>query len=254
MHIVLFGLMSRLKAIWLIIFLAAMIVVAPMIVFGATVKGTVYNIYLDELDKAVLTIDTTPQQTFVSKNGVYSFEVPNGNFKLLAMYDENGTMYKTEEDVVIANDGEYVIDLILVPQIDDEDILDNTTDEAFATFEQETSNIGLVITLVMILFLLLYILFTKTHFIKEDVSEKKEETNQASNDIEEALPDTVDDADYGNKLVVFLKERDGRATQKEIRKQFPLSEAKISLLIAELESKQIVKKIKKGRSNIIILN
>ena len=150
MHIVLFGLMSRLKAIWLIIFLAAMIVVAPMIVFGATVKGTVYNIYLDELDKAVLTIDTTPQQTFVSKNGVYSFEVPNGNFKLLAMYDENGTMYKTEEDVVIANDGEYVIDLILVPQIDDEDILDNTTDEAFATFEQETSNIGLVITLVMI--------------------------------------------------------------------------------------------------------
>ena len=68
------------------------------------------------------------------------------------------------------------------------------------------------------------------------------------------MPDTVDDADYGNKLVVFLKERDGRATQKEIRKQFPLSEAKISLLIAELESKQIVKKIKKGRSNIIILN
>ncbi len=253
MHIVLFGLMSRLKAFWMIFLLAAMIAVTTTIVLGATVKGTVYNIYLDELDKAVLTIDTTPQQTLVSKNGIYSFEVPNGNFKLLAMYDDNGTIYRAEEDVVITSDGEYAIDLILVPQIGDEDILDNTTDESFATFEQETSNIGLVITLVMVLFLLLYIVFTKTHFIKEDVPEKKEETGQV-NTAEPIVTDISGDADYSEKLVAFLKERDGRATQKEIRKQFPLSEAKISLLIAELESKQIVKKIKKGRSNIIILN
>ena len=43
-------------------------------------------------------------------------------------------------------------------------------------------------------------------------------------------------------------------TQKEIRKHFAMGEAKISLLITELEALNKIKKIKKGRSNVIILN
>ncbi|MCK5026255.1 MAG: winged helix-turn-helix transcriptional regulator, partial [Nanoarchaeota archaeon] len=54
-------------------------------------------------------------------------------------------------------------------------------------------------------------------------------------------------------IVEVIRKNGGRTTQKEIRKQIPLSEAKISLMIAELEDKGIVKKIKKGRGNIIIL-
>ena len=56
-----------------------------------------------------------------------------------------------------------------------------------------------------------------------------------------------------NKIVDILKKEGGRATQKDIRKEAPLSEAKISLMIAELEHKGIIKKIKKGRGNIIVL-
>jgi len=52
----------------------------------------------------------------------------------------------------------------------------------------------------------------------------------------------------------IIKKEDGRTTQKEIRKQLPLSEAKVSLIITELEEKGVVKKIKKGRGNVIILN
>ena len=51
----------------------------------------------------------------------------------------------------------------------------------------------------------------------------------------------------------MLKEEGGRATQKAKRKEIQLSEAKISLMIEELEHKGIVEKIKKGRGNIIIL-
>ncbi|MEK6827817.1 MAG: hypothetical protein AABX78_00550, partial [Nanoarchaeota archaeon] len=54
-------------------------------------------------------------------------------------------------------------------------------------------------------------------------------------------------------LIKIIKKEDGRTTQKDIRKQIPLSEAKISLMIAELEHKGIIEKIKKGRGNIIIL-
>ena len=42
--------------------------------------------------------------------------------------------------------------------------------------------------------------------------------------------------------------------QKDLRKQLMLSEAKVSLMISELESLNKLKRIKKGRANIIVLN
>jgi uncharacterized membrane protein len=51
----------------------------------------------------------------------------------------------------------------------------------------------------------------------------------------------------------IIRTEGGRTTQKEIRKQLPLSEAKVSLIIAEMEAKGLIQKIRKGRGNIIIL-
>ncbi|MBN2458300.1 hypothetical protein JXB31_04180 [Candidatus Woesearchaeota archaeon] len=56
------------------------------------------------------------------------------------------------------------------------------------------------------------------------------------------------------QAVLNILKKEKRITQKEIRKQLPDSEAKISLVISEFESKGIIKKIKKGRGNIIIYN
>jgi len=53
-------------------------------------------------------------------------------------------------------------------------------------------------------------------------------------------------------ILSFIDKEGGRTTQKDIRKNFPQSEAKISLMIAELEEKGLIKRIKKGRGNIII--
>jgi uncharacterized membrane protein len=50
-----------------------------------------------------------------------------------------------------------------------------------------------------------------------------------------------------------VRSEGGRTTQKDLRRAIPYSEAKISLMIAELESQGKLKKIKKGRGNIIIL-
>ena len=62
----------------------------------------------------------------------------------------------------------------------------------------------------------------------------------------------IDDLSEEDFLEIIKKEG-GRTTQKDIRKEIPLSEAKTSLMIAELEHKGIIEKIKKGRGNIIIL-
>ncbi|MBW3003954.1 hypothetical protein KY337_05290, partial [Candidatus Woesearchaeota archaeon] len=61
------------------------------------------------------------------------------------------------------------------------------------------------------------------------------------------------DDDISANVLEFIKQREGRVTQKEIRKEFPSSEAKISLVLTELQQKGRIEKIKKGRGNIIIL-
>jgi uncharacterized membrane protein len=55
------------------------------------------------------------------------------------------------------------------------------------------------------------------------------------------------------QIVDFIVAQEGRATQKEIRKHMPQSEAKVSLMLADLVQRAIVTKIKKGRGNIIVL-
>ena len=59
------------------------------------------------------------------------------------------------------------------------------------------------------------------------------------------------DKDLG-KILNFLDQEGGRTTQKEIRKQFAYSEAKVSLMIDELQEKGLIKKVKKGRGNLIL--
>jgi len=54
-------------------------------------------------------------------------------------------------------------------------------------------------------------------------------------------------------LVSYLIKNDGRASQTDITKELYLSKAKVSMMITELEDKGMVKRIKRGRGNIIIL-
>ncbi|HIH23709.1 TPA: hypothetical protein HA251_01610 [Candidatus Woesearchaeota archaeon] len=54
-------------------------------------------------------------------------------------------------------------------------------------------------------------------------------------------------------IITVLENEDGRATQKELRRHIPCSEAKMSMMLTELEHKRRIERIKKGRGNIIIL-
>tara|TARA_Y100000034_G_scaffold136719_1_gene215168 strand:- start:4236 stop:4595 length:360 start_codon:yes stop_codon:yes gene_type:complete len=93
---------------------------------------------------------------------------------------------------------------------------------------------------------LIYVLFPKK-FKKHLEEEFEVEEREKKEEIEE-----LNDEDMG-KVLSILKREGGRINQKDLRKMFAMSEAKMSLLISELEAKNKVEKIKKGRGNIIIL-
>ncbi|MDD1745603.1 MAG: hypothetical protein LUQ20_07355 [Candidatus Methanoperedens sp.] len=55
-----------------------------------------------------------------------------------------------------------------------------------------------------------------------------------------------------HELYALIMKKGGRVTQKELRGEMKCSEAKVSLMLDDLEDRGYLKKIKKGRSNIII--
>jgi uncharacterized membrane protein len=131
----------------------------------------------------------------------------------------------------VKQDGVYRIDLILFPVIESE-IIEESQEEILKDEYFEESNDYLPLFILSIIVLMIIILIFVIRLKKEEKRLEKAD-------------------DYLTKIVNIL-EREKRVTQKQIRKEVPLSEAKISLMISELESEGIVEKIKKGRGNILI--
>ena len=72
-------------------------------VSAATIKGTVYSFDLEKRPDSIITVNTNPTQTFVSKDGTYSFELEPGNYLITAVYYSNNELEaKTIENIVLA--------------------------------------------------------------------------------------------------------------------------------------------------------
>jgi len=221
-----------------------MIMMIPL-ASAATIHGNVYDYSLNLLKDAKVEIDTTPQQVIVSKEGSYSFSAPIGSYHITASKED----IRTKENITVIDDGNYIVDLILLESIDDDTEL--LQDEDISVDPSETgtnSYIMFSIIALAAIILLAGITYLTQRFVKaRNYDEDKEQPKEKASD------DKIVEGSL-EKLVSIIKNEGGRATQKDIRKRLGLSEAKISLMVAELESKGIVKKIKKGRGNIIILS
>lgn len=227
-------------------FLSAMSILFVLFIsassFAATIKGNVYDLELDNIQDAVVQINSTPIQTFVSKEGAYVFEVPEGKYLIYAKQDEKDLFAK--EKITIVKDGVFVVDLILFPNLEEEEFLFNETEEEIE--EEETPIFSYVILISLFLLIILF-------FIRMESKNKTEAVqNKPATDHQQPTTNKLDE--LAQQILDFIKKEQGRVTQKEIREQFPLSEAKISLIITELEEKGFVKKIKRGRGNIITAN
>lgn len=202
---------------------------------AANIHGTIYDMSLKKVENAIVEIDTTPNQRMVSVNSSYSLNVPKGDYTITASYNDGVTVQKTEEKISVIDEGNYVLDLFLFIDISEEEELFDETDIDISV--PYKTNAWPYLLAGFVLLLILSAIYYFSRYRKKQIEKKISKIENRDLD----------------KIILILKKHQGRATQKEIRKEIPLSEAKISLMISELESEGKIKRIKKGRGNIIIL-
>ncbi|MBI4448716.1 hypothetical protein HY641_01660 [Candidatus Woesearchaeota archaeon] len=220
---------------------------------AAVLSGSIYDLSLSLVPRAVVSINTTPAQRDVVTDGRYAFVVEPGNYTLAAE-DVRGVRVegRAVEVVEVRGSGNYTIDLILEPVLD-EDL--GTVDLPALPIEEIVKNKSQLMWLAWLLGIAAVVevayLISKRRGLEDEKSAEHGDIPPRG----EATPMPLehDPAADITKALAFIKEAGGRATQKDLRKTFPCSEAKVSLILTEMEHKGLVTKIKKGRGNVIVL-
>lgn len=88
----------------------------------ATISGKVYSWdTFEPLENAVVQVNSTPSQSMVAKLGVYSFDLEPGEYLITASYYQNSTLiYSAEESIEVKGEGNYNVDLLLLPVYSEE--------------------------------------------------------------------------------------------------------------------------------------
>jgi uncharacterized membrane protein len=227
------------KEYWAAYLLFLLVLASP--VLGAVIHGSVYDLELNTLSQAVVEIDSTPKQVMVSRNGSYEFAVFPGGYIITAKHPKLDL--SAQENLTIAVEGTYVLDLILFPDLEAEDeLLGEALDvEDYEEPEQKQVPVLGIILVVLMLAGIGFWVYRKSLGKEAQGREEKPAEQKSANK-----------ADL-SEILAFIRREGGRTTQKDLRKAIPYSEGKISLMLAELEAQGKVQKIKKGRGNIIIL-
>ncbi|WP_292484524.1 hypothetical protein [Methanohalobium sp.] len=229
----------------------------------ATVYGEIYNWKTFEpVENAIVTVNSTPKQSIVAEYGVYTFSLSPGDYQITAKSYQNGTIaYRTQENITIKSGGNYSLDLLLTPVYDTNLLNDTESSQISESFENDSKLIDgkeddnhliiyLVPVIVFSLAALFFIVFKRFYSGQNDtVNELQpfadfQDPEQLLMD-EDSLPDDL------QKVFDVVKKSGGRITQKDLRNRLKYSEAKISLMISDLEERGYVEKFKKGRGNVV---
>lgn len=219
---------------------------------AATLKGSIYDENLELAQDVLVEINTIPQQKYLAKTGTYSFDLLPGKYLLTA---KNNQYVVTEEVEIISDQGGYILDMFLLPDFAEEDELWQETQEELPIETEETpiNILAWVIAGIIFIALLARIIYTRKKYGSLYLFRKKIKA-ESKKTLEQHKEELAQEPGYLDQALEIIKKHDGRITQKELRKEMMyLSEAKVSLLITELEHKGNVEKIKKGRGNVIIL-
>ena len=234
-------------------------------VSAAVISGSVYDLSLNKESDAIVEINTLPRQLFVSKTGDYAFNVNPGKYILYA----HTSTSESSESVIVDDDGNYTLDIILEEKLTyiPKDLLSNDSDIAVSTnlppsgkmSIEGTILFSILILIVATSMLILIFVNNKNLLISRSMlinRNSKVTAVAASTSLHNVhVPKTLSSIEhideYESKVLEIIK-KDKRVTQKDVRKAIPLSEAKISLIISDLESQGKIRKIKKGRGNILI--
>ena len=222
------------------------------VVSAATLKGTIYDDNLDVAQDVLVEINTIPQQKYLAKTGTYSFDLPLGKYSLTA---KDSQYIITEQIEITSLNGEYLLDIFLLPDFAEEDELWQETQQELL-IDTEESSVPVwswIIAGIIFAVLLGRIIYTRKKYGSLWLFRKKIKA-ESQKTLEQHKEELAQEPGYIDQALEIIKKHDGRINQKELRKEMMyLSEAKISLIVTELEHKGKVEKIKKGRGNVLIL-
>ncbi|MEK6905927.1 MAG: hypothetical protein AABX24_06000 [Nanoarchaeota archaeon] len=222
------------------------------IVSAATLKGSIYDDNLDVAQDVLVEINTVPQQKYLAKMGAYSFDLTPGKYTLTA---KDSQYIITEQIEITSAQGEYLLDLFLLPDFAEEDELWQETQQELL-IDTEESSVPIwswIIAGIIFAVLLGRIIYTRKKYGSLWLFRKKIKA-ESKKTLEQHKEELAQEPGYIDQALEIIKKHDGRINQKELRKEMMyLSEAKVSLIVTELEHKGKVEKIKKGRGNVLIL-
>ncbi len=222
---------------------------------AATVQGAIYawSDFEKPLNNVIIELNSIPVQSRISTDGTYVFEnLPPGNYTIKAKYFRNNVLELAEEEEIqiVGSEGKFNIDLLLFPPTDTEleylgDI--NLTGNIEIKGESDTTSY-------IILFLILIAAGIAIYYRswKKKTTAAVEVYNEPITQQPTAKSKTTELPEDLHELYGLIVKKGGRVTQKDLRGQMKCSEAKVSLMLDDLEDRGLIKKIRKGRSNIII--
>ncbi len=228
--------------------------------FPATLEGKVFSWEtMRPLNGAIIDFNSTPKQRIVSENGNYFVSLATGDYEIQAIYYLNGKpgLYALEE-IQLSEEGSFVFDLILFP-VSEEDKNRLKPIEGKQEKKEQGDYTGIIAASIAIaLIIAIALLAIKKQKIPKQEQGTKILAEEKIPETEKKLPALEGHQEkqldkYTLEVIDALKRSGNRLTQKELREKVSVGEAKVSLIVAELEQLGIVKKIKRGRGNIIIL-
>jgi uncharacterized membrane protein len=229
-----------------------LIIMLVVSVQAATLKGTIYNSDLDIETDVLISINTEPVQKFLSKDGIYSLQIPLGEYKLTAIKG----FTTTTEEIIISKEGEYIFDLFMLGDFTDEDELWQESEENYFSEEEEQSEKrtwAYIMTGVIAIILIGRFVIARRKYGSLYKFRKKMKVEHKKT-LQQHQEDIAQEPGYLEKVLEIIKKHNGRISQKQLRKELlHISEAKVSLILTELEHKNQIEKIKKGRGNVLIL-
>nr|AAU82823.1 uncharacterized membrane-associated protein [uncultured archaeon GZfos1D1]QNO48770.1 hypothetical protein BEOMFINI_00009 [Methanosarcinales archaeon ANME-2c ERB4] len=256
-----------------LLLIAIFVVCAPSAA-AAVVHGTTYEwSTFEALENTIVLVNSTPPQVLVASSGSYTFDLPEGSYTIRAEYYRGNLLeYCAEEEITIVGDGDFVLDLLMFPPIEEaylyEDI--NFSEDLFDYEElyeaEEDSTVLLYATGILSVLAIVSALFLWKRGKKVAGKGGKEDYGYEPVEPEPEAPEEPgepEELEHGGaesaipsdlqEVLSIIRDRDGRITQKDLRLRLNYSEAKASLMITDLEDRGLVKKVKKGRGNVIIL-
>jgi uncharacterized membrane protein len=257
-----------------LLLLSILLFIGIPVISAATIHGTIFEwSTFEPLDNALIEVNSTPTQFRVATSGIYSFNLQPGNYLITTCYYRNDKLeyYSRDNITVTDQEGDYIFDILLFP-IEDGSVEDILPEEVIENItidineENTFPKFGWEYTVFALLVFIIAAIAAYYHYKRKDDQDidvvlkpepepelEPEPVSQIKTDSEPLIDVSIPLPDDLKEVIEILSRSDGRITQKDLRGKLRCSEAKVSLMIADLEARGLIQKIKKGRGNIIIL-